>query len=170
MIWGNFKPYFTKQEMHQLVTSNYYSILFYNSEIWHKPSLHHYCKTQLVAASATGIKLCPGGDVNAISYKDLQVLNKRATPHQLMLWHKYALLLYKLVNNIEPANAWLVLNFMQTFVCRQVCFQTIRSNYFKVGMYLLCNKLAIINKRISNNWLNLSIESYKFECQEAYLS
>ena len=36
------KPYFAKQEMHKLVKSNCYLILYYNSEIWNIPSLHHY--------------------------------------------------------------------------------------------------------------------------------
>ena len=39
-------PYFTEKEMKQLVTSNYYSVLY------------NYCKTQLMAASASALKLC----------------------------------------------------------------------------------------------------------------
>ena len=56
-----------------------------------------------MTASATGLKLCTGGDLNTISYKDLHVLNSRATPHKLMIY-KHFILLYRLVNNMEPGN------------------------------------------------------------------
>ena len=35
------KRYFNRTELLQLITSNVYSILYYNSEIWHLPSLKH---------------------------------------------------------------------------------------------------------------------------------
>ena len=38
------RKYFNKQEMLQLITSSFYSILYYNSEIWHLPSNCHNSK------------------------------------------------------------------------------------------------------------------------------
>ena len=36
--------HFTKKEILQLITSNYFSVLYYNSEIWHLPSLTNITK------------------------------------------------------------------------------------------------------------------------------
>jgi hypothetical protein len=51
------KGYFTKEEILQLITSNFFSILYNNSEIWHLPKLNLILKIHLLAASATTIKL-----------------------------------------------------------------------------------------------------------------
>ena len=52
------KHYFNKVELRQLLTSNYFSILYYNSEVWHLPSLHVNLKQYLLAASSAALKLC----------------------------------------------------------------------------------------------------------------
>ena len=52
------RKFLTKSELLQVITSNYYSILYYNSEIWHIPTNTHRCKTQLLSASAAPLKLC----------------------------------------------------------------------------------------------------------------
>ena len=46
------KPYFNNEELRRLITSNFFSILYYNSEILHISTLNHYSKQQLLAASA----------------------------------------------------------------------------------------------------------------------
>ena len=51
------KKYFTQSEILTLLTSNFYSILYYNSEIWHLPSLKPELKQSLLSASATALKL-----------------------------------------------------------------------------------------------------------------
>ena len=38
------KPFFTNHELKQLITSNYYSVLYHKSEIWHIPTLNYYSK------------------------------------------------------------------------------------------------------------------------------
>ena len=52
------KRFFNTTELVQLVTSNFYSILFYNSEVWHLPSLKNTLKQSLLSASAKALKLC----------------------------------------------------------------------------------------------------------------
>ena len=37
---------------------NFYSILFYNSEVWHLPTLHQSLKNNLLSISAKAIKIC----------------------------------------------------------------------------------------------------------------
>ena len=51
------KKYLTKNETKMLLTSNYYSILYYNSEIWLHQGLKTRLKNQILAASSCAIKL-----------------------------------------------------------------------------------------------------------------
>ena len=46
-----------KEELLNLLTSNIYSILYYNSEIWHLPSLKPTLKQKLLSASARALKV-----------------------------------------------------------------------------------------------------------------
>ena len=52
------KKYFNKNELKGLLTSNYFSVLYYNNEIWHLPTLCPILKQKLMSASANAIKLC----------------------------------------------------------------------------------------------------------------
>ena len=50
------KKFYTKSELISLVTSNFYSILYYNSEIWHLPSLKFSLKQKLLSVSSKALK------------------------------------------------------------------------------------------------------------------
>ena len=50
------KKYFTNKGVLQLVTPNFYSILYYNSEIWDFPSLKPELKQFLISTSAKALK------------------------------------------------------------------------------------------------------------------
>ena len=52
------KKYFNKTELLSIITANYYSRLYYNSEIWLLNSLHVRCKQLLLSASAKALKCC----------------------------------------------------------------------------------------------------------------
>jgi hypothetical protein len=63
--------------------SNFYSIIYYNSEIWHLPKLNPLLKIHLLTASATALKLCTPNYDQTISYKLLHEINSRAKlPHR----------------------------------------------------------------------------------------
>ena len=51
------KRIFNTTELVHLVTSRFYSILYYNSEVWHLPSLKNTLKESLLSASAKTLKL-----------------------------------------------------------------------------------------------------------------
>ena len=51
------KKYISQSEILTLFTSNFYSILYYNSEIWHIPMLKPELKQMLFAASAKALRL-----------------------------------------------------------------------------------------------------------------
>jgi hypothetical protein len=55
---GIIRCYFTTKELLALVTSNYFSLLYYNSQIWHVPSLKTQIKQFIPSASAKALKVC----------------------------------------------------------------------------------------------------------------
>ncbi len=66
------KNFFTKNELHTLLTSNYYSIPYYNSEILHNNSLNPNSKQ----APASTLRLCDVLNTPTLSYIDLHRSNK----------------------------------------------------------------------------------------------
>ena len=78
------KRYFNKKELLQLVTSNYYSILYYNSEIWHIPSLTLNLKKNLLSASAAALKICVKFYDSTTSFASLHAITNRAEPNKIM--------------------------------------------------------------------------------------
>ena len=51
------KNYFSTDELLTLVTSNFYSVLYYNSEVWHLKTLHQSMKNKLLSISSKALKL-----------------------------------------------------------------------------------------------------------------
>ena len=78
------KSYFSKHELLSLVTSNFYSILFYNSEIWHLPSVKPTLKQKLLSASAKALETCIKHVDPMTSFDNIHTMCNRATPNQIM--------------------------------------------------------------------------------------
>ena len=53
------RKYFNSNELLQLLTSNFYSILYYNSEVWHLPSLHVNLKKKYSYCISKRPQTCP---------------------------------------------------------------------------------------------------------------
>ena len=102
------QKYFTKDEILQLLTSNFYSILYYNSEVWHIPNLKPQLKQLLLSASANALKLSQRSPDMYESYIDVHKSCNRATPNQIITY-KHALL-HKLYDVNFPQGDWLDLN------------------------------------------------------------
>ena len=79
------------------ITSNFYSILFYNAEIWLLPGLNKILRTNLLSSSANALKICIPYYDYTMSFYFLHTINERATPHKFMLY-KHAIELHKLFN------------------------------------------------------------------------
>ena len=163
------KQYFTQNELLQLITSNFYSILFYNSEVWHLNTLHQSLKNQLLSHSAKAIKLCTkSSDMWLMSYKNLHEMAGRATPDQL-LNYKLSLQLYKTFHHRIPSQDWVSINFNYVHTSRQTHFITLKSNRLRLGMNIISNRFSTLNGRIDLNWFNLSYDSYKVKCKKTFL-
>ena len=119
------KTFFSKQEILQLITSNVYSILYYNSEIWHLPSLKHNLKQKLLGVSAKAIKVSMYYPDPMISFIKIHEMNKRAPP-ETMLLYKLSIQLFKLYNQNEHSLEWVSLNLNQILTSRQSKFQILK--------------------------------------------
>ena len=163
------RKHFTTPELISIVTSNFYSILFYNSEIWHLHNLNTNLKHALFVASANSLKMCLNYKTDMISYIDLHKMTNRATP-EMLSDYKLALSLYKIFNNESPQNEWLHLNFSQITTSRQTNFMTSKSNNLKLGINSLTNRLHHLNGKIPLEWLNKTFNCYKIECKKLFLT
>ena len=108
------KRYFNKNELLLLVTSNYYSILYYNSEIWHIPSLSVNSKKLILSASARALKICTHNYNRFMSYATIHSINNRATPDKIMKY-KTSLTLHKIYNTEKMSYEWQQLFLNQNF-------------------------------------------------------
>ena len=148
--------------------SNYYSVLYYNSEIWHLPTLKPNLKQKLLSASANAIKLCLTKLPPNTSFETIHSLAKRGTPTQ-MSTYKHALQLYKLFNSTQMSDDWVSLNVQQNFNGRNEKIQFYNISNYKVGRNLLVNRFKILNNKIDYSWFNVSFETFKIKCKQLLL-
>ena len=116
------RRYFNTNELLQILTSNVYSILYYNSEVWYLPSLKKCLKQKLFSFSANALKMALHYPKQLISFINLHKIAKRATP-EMISTYKLCLLLHKLYNNEYPMVEWTFLNFEQILTSRQTHFK-----------------------------------------------
>ena len=162
------RKYFTKYELAALLTSNFYSILYYNSDVWLIPSLKPQLKQQLLSASAKALRICTNNYDNMMSFDQIHAINKRATPNQI-LKYKHSLLLYKIWNDSIYSQEWLALNFQQNFNARTHTVMIYDTSKTKIGKNKPINRLKIINGLIQYDWLNLNLNSYKIKCKQMFI-
>ena len=162
------KKYFTTKELLQLITSNFYSILYYNSELWHVPSLKNGLKQKLLSSSAKAIKMCVKYCTRDISFINIHRIYKRATPEQFLLY-KHALCLFKLMTSTNYTIEWVALNFNQIITSRQTTFMALRANKRKVGLNAFTNRMFILNSRIPFTWFNMSLDTFKIHCKREFI-
>ena len=68
--------------------------------------------------------------------------------------YKQALIFYKL-SNVETSYAyWLDANFQKTFNNRINSFNFVKTNNYKIGCNIICNRLHVQNVKIEYCWLN----------------
>jgi hypothetical protein len=161
------KKFFTKNELRTLLTAKFYSILYYNSEICHILALNPSAKQLLMAASAKALRLCINYHSNVYSYADLHKITQRANPNQ-MLVYKHAILLFKLFNSINSTSEWVNLNFQRILTSRQVNFMISKTNNYKIGSNLVCNRLTVLNNKIPLSWLPYQLNHSNSDVQRDF--
>jgi hypothetical protein len=161
------RKYFNQTELKILLNSFYYSVLYYNAEIWLTPSLQAGPKQQLLSASSNALRTCMYNYNHMISFRDIHKLFNKSTPEQFSLY-KTALLLYRVFNFTIPGTDWFDLNVNIISTSRQATFDINRSNHFKIGMNTMCNKLCCIRKKIHLDYLNLPLPTYKCKVKSIF--
>ena len=163
------RKYFTSKELLQLLTSNYYSILYYNSEVWHTGSLKQNIRSQLFSASGNALRVAMHYPSKFISFSDLHKMANRATP-DMYKTYRLSLILYRTFNEKLPEVEWIDLNFKQINMSRQEQFKINKNNRFQVGLNIICNRLHELNGLIHLDWLNFSKNAYKIACKNKFLT
>ena len=103
-----------------------------------------------------------------MSFVNLHIIYKRATPDQVLLY-KHALNLYKLMKDSEFTTEWVSLNFNQILTSRQNKFLAGRANNKKVGLIAFANRVYILNNKIPLDWFNLTYDTFKIRCKKELL-
>ena len=154
------RRYFEPNELKILLDSYFYSVLYYNSEIWHLQSLNHCLKQQLLSASANAIKICNSQATRHISFIELHKYHNKSTPEHYSQY-KLSLLLHKTFNSNDHDSDWL--NFANQIVVtgRQTKFSLFKNNNFKIGLNILQNRFYTLSNLIDLDKLNLPFPAYK---------
>ena len=152
-----------------LLTSNFYSVLYYNCEVWLSQELRGQIKQQILAASAYALKIINNVSDLRISYQQLHNQEKRATPMRFAKY-KLALQLYKIYNKVDENNDWIDMNDQQNFNARNEYFHINDVSRTKVGRNIMCNRLPCLNGEIRLDWLNLSLNAFKLKAKSIYLT
>ena len=163
------RKFFNKKELLQLLTSNFFSVLYYNSEVWHLGTLKASIKRQLFCASSKAIRVALHYPDPSVSYMELHKISNRATP-LMIAKYKLSLLLYKTFNEAIPINEWVALNFNQVNTSRQITFKCEPSNKYVVGKNVPSNRFSELNGMIPLEWLNKSAISFKILCKQKFLT
>ena len=163
------KKYLTKSETKMLLTSNFYSIIYYNCEIWLSQGLHVRQKQQILSASATALKILNNVSDIRIDFTQLHNMEKRALP---MNFAKYrlAVQLFKIYNDETRNDDWIDMNLQQNFNSRSRLFHINDYSNLRIGKNILANRLPTLNNQINLDWLNLSLNAYKLKVKDLFLN
>jgi hypothetical protein len=159
--------YFSNNEIKILLDSYFYSVLYYNAEIWLLPSLNHNLKQQLLSSSACALRTCIAPSIPCISFHDLHKLCSKPTPGNYSKF-KLSLVLYKAFNSIVQDTDWLNFNNQIILTGRQTKFIMFKSNNYKIGLNIITNRFHSISNKIELDHLNLPYPSYKYEMKKIF--
>ena len=163
------QKYFKLQELKPPITTNFYTVLYYNSEIWHLPNLSPYLKNLLLSALAKALKLCTPNYNRSMSFRKLHEENCRATPEQFCKY-KHWLLLYNLYNNQIPTTEWISLNFNQNFNLKKLAFEAFNNSNYKIGRNnMISNRLTYLNYKIPFDWFTKEKHCCKIICKQKFI-
>ena len=158
-----------KSELLTIIRSNFFSILYYNADIWLLPSLKQLLKSKLLSTSSAALKLCYHGYDRSVSFARLHNVLKYPTPQQTCEFN-HAILLHKIYNDPAESQNWLDLFFNQNFNSRYSKVNFYDTSKNKLGKNILANRFVVINQKIHYNWLNLPMSKYKSLCRKEFLT
>ena len=148
--------------MRALLDSNFYSILYYNSVIWLTPDISSIMKQSLLSVSANALRSCMLTNCNEISFERIHMKCKKSTPKQIALY-QMSLKLHKTINEMHLSITSEHAILLNQLVCstRQLKFEILRNNSFKIGMNTVSNKFYHVNKLIGLDALDMKFVHFK---------
>lgn len=157
--------FFTTPEKLTLLTSMFYSKLYYAAQIWLLPSLKRVLKTKLLSASGNALRLL---DKN-LSFRELHKKFNRATPTQ---FQKYitAVSFYDLVKTEQPEDDWINLQFNLSTDRRNTRLTFHTNNRYKCGLNCLSNRFKSISNEIEKDWIDTTRDGYKTRCKQRLIT
>ena len=162
------KKFFNLAQIKILLTTYFYSTLFYNSEVWLSPFLNSEIRHQLVSSSAKALQCCLTVYNPFISHIKIHEHLKQPLPPKIALY-KLSLQLHKIYNQTENSHEWLHFANQIIITRRQTKFEISKINNYKIGINALSNKLNCLNNQISLKTLEQSFASFKREMKIKFL-
>jgi hypothetical protein len=157
--------YFTTPERLILITSFFYSRLYYGSQVWLIPSLKGVLKSKLFSASGAALRLLDKDS----SFKDLHKKFNRATPTQFQEYTT-AISLYDLIKKEIPEDEWINLQFNIQNDRRNARLSFHANNKLKCGFNCQSNRFKSITNEIDKEWIDLTRDAYKTKCKKRLIT
>ena len=152
--------YFDRMEIKTLLTSLFYSKLYYGSEVWHIPGRSQSQNKKLKLASANAIRACDNSLTIYSTHTQIHKSADRALPDQ-MLQYKHAITMYKLFKTCQPETEFINLNFQLNQNTRLNHTNFFSRQNYEIGNNILLNRLSHLNTKIKKSWMDLSLNSFK---------
>ena len=133
--------------MRTLLDSYFYSVLYYNAQVWLTPDLNANLRQQLLSVLANALRSCIINNANEISFINIHKINRKSTPDQIMLY-QISLELHKNLNNFFLNPSTQIAGTVNQIVCTgiQNYFEFYRTNWTKIGLNAIENKFYHIKK------------------------
>ena len=160
--------YFSQEENKTLLTSLYYSKLYYGSEVWHLPSRSQSQNKKLKFASANAIRSCNNALTIFNTHTQIHKSANRALPDQ-MINYKHAVTMHHLFKSCQPELEFINLNFQFNQNTRMQHANFLDRHKYQAGQNILLNRLSHLNNKINKNWLELSLNTFKIKCKKLFL-
>ena len=160
--------YFNKEERLMLLTSLFYSKLYYGSEVWHLPERTTTQNKMIKFASANALRITTNEITIYHTHTEIHQMTNRALPDQ-MIQYKHALMMYHLLRKCTPDNEFMFLNFQANLNQRLQYHNFLKIQNYNVGNNILLNRLCSLNNKINISLTNGSYLTYKLKCKEIFL-
>ena len=160
---------FNVDEKINIVTSLFYSKMYYAAEIWLIPSLKANLKKKLLSVSTQALRVAANDYLKVFNSNDLHIMFNRYTP---VKWGHYCSLLslYRIINHHIPEQIWIELQTTSLPLTRANKTLFPPKNRLKVGLNSMSNRLSFVSTLITNDQLNLSYNAFKILIKRILLS
>jgi len=166
------KKHFNLNELLHLVTSLYFSKMYYASEVWLSHNLTVKLQKTLLSVSARVLKTISGircDQNDRISFIELHKQFNRATP-VMMTSYVQATCLHRVLNSEVPQNIFMDLLVNHVDARRHYKPTFIKSNKSRVGENILRNRIQKMTNKLSMDITTLTYNQLKIQAKKDFLS